>query len=117
MIDFQFLENALCTSSNATWPTEKEREFTAEFVLSAHATGFVSVEFEARLEGQQGAPTVIGSAAKEIQIYAPLDVQPKYIELAQGAVYQVTASGGPLLTDAAIQFAVVGGELEEGADG
>jgi hypothetical protein len=107
----------LCISSNATWPAEKEREFTAEFVLSAHATGVVRVEFEARLEGQQGAPTVIRSAAKEIQIYAPLDVQPKYIELAEGAVYQVTASGGPLLTDAAIQFTVVGSELEEGADG
>ena len=50
---------------------------------------------------------LIKSPLKDIQIFAPLDVQPKYIELIRGANYQIITTGGPNTPDASIQFEMV----------
>jgi len=100
---------------------DEDKEYTAVFLLNAHRTGFVSVQFEARSDGYIMDTTsniksgqTIRSQLKEVQIYAPLSVEPKYVELVKGSVYQVTTTGGPMLTDAAIQYEVVRSENEEG---
>ncbi len=100
---------------------DEDKEYTAVFLLNAHRTGFVSVQFEARSDGYIMETTsniksgqTIRSQLKEVQIYAPLSVEPKYVELVKGSVYQVTTTGGPMLTDAAIQYEMVRSENEEG---
>lgn len=101
---------------------EEDREFTAVFILNAHKTGIINVQFEAKSDGYmlETGLNVVGNEAqtirshlKEVQIYAPLNVQPKYIELAEGAFYQITTNGGPMLTDAAIHYVIVRNEYEE----
>jgi len=100
---------------------DEDKEYTAVFLLNAHRTGLVSVQFEARSDGYIMDTTsniksgqTIRSQLKEVQIYAPLSVEPKYVELVKGSVYQVSTTGGPMLTDAAIQYEVVRSENEEG---
>jgi len=99
---------------------EEDKPYTAMFLLNAHRTGFVNVQFEARSDGYIMETTniksgqTIRSQLKEVQIYAPLNVQPKYVELAEGSVYQVTTTGGPILTDAAIYYQIIKNEYEEG---
>lgn len=69
-------------------------EYTAVYVLNAKKIGVVSVQFEALSDGtgqttdsasssskKSSGENLIQSGVKEIQIYSPLRVQPKYIEL------------------------------------
>ena len=51
---------------------------------------------------------LIKSPFKDIQIFEPLNVQPKYIELIRGANYQIVTNGGPNTPDSSIQFEMVG---------
>lgn len=101
---------------------EEDREYTAVFILNAHKTGIINVQFEAKSDGYmlENGLNVVGKEAqtirshmKEVQIYAPLNVQPKYIELAEGAFYQITTNGGPMLTDAAIHYVIVKNEYDD----
>lgn len=101
---------------------EEDRDFTAVFILNAHKTGIINVQFEAKSDGYMpetglnvGAKEAqtIRSHIREVQIYAPLNVQPKYIELAEGAFYQITTNGGPMLTDAAIHYSIVKNEYND----
>ena len=72
----------------------EDKEFTAVFVLTAHRAGVLNVQFEAKSDHQ-----LIRSHLKEIQLYSPLSVQPKYVELVEGAYFEITTTGGPLLTE------------------
>lgn len=100
---------------------EEDKEYTAIFILSAYRTGMINIQFEARSDGyimeQANIATksdhTIRSHLKEIQIYAPLNVQPKYIELVKGSSYQIAVKGGPMLTDAAIFYEVFNNEFVE----
>ena len=99
----------------------QDREYTAIYVLNAVKPGLVSIQFEAHSDGyldrvgneksgtqqQQQQPNLIKSLIKEIQIFTPLQVQPKYIELIRDAYYQVTLSGGPNSADSSIRYEVV----------
>jgi hypothetical protein len=91
---------------------DQDREFTAVYVLSAlKKPGLVSIQFEAQSDGyvnhaSSKGTTVIKSQTREIQIFTPLRVQPKYIELVRDAYYQVTLSGGPSSADSAIKYEV-----------
>ena len=93
-------------------------EFTAVYVLNGLKKGVVSVQFEAQSDGYDSttkraaaasvsSDNLIQSGIKDIQIYGPLRVQPKYIELIRGAQYQVLVSGGPVSLDATINYEVV----------
>ena len=95
-------------------------EFTAVYVLNGFKKGVVSVQFEAQTDGASldstataakrttsGEQNLIASNVKEIQIYSPLRVQPKYIELIRGAQYQVLLSGGPVSLHATINYELV----------
>ena len=93
---------------------EQDKEYTAVYTLSAVKEGVVSVQFEAHSDGyfensKMTSPLskLIRSPLKEIQIFAPLNVQPKYVELVRGANYQIVASGGPNTPDASIQYEMV----------
>ena len=72
----------------------EDKEFTAVFILSAHRAGVLNVQFEAKSDQQ-----LIRSHLKEIQLYSPLSAQPKYVELVEGAYFEITTTGGPLLTE------------------
>lgn len=91
-------------------------QYTAVYVLNAVKRGVVSVQFEAHSDGgssearsskKSSGNYIIQSGVKDIQIYGPLRVQPKYIELIRGAQYQVTVSGGPISEDASTSYEVV----------
>lgn len=91
-------------------------EYTAVYVLNAHKVGLVSVQFEANSDGyvEDSAAAgktsqtvkIIQSGLKEIQVYSPLVVQPKYVELVRGAEYQLIISGGPTSVDSTIKYEI-----------
>ena len=95
--------------------SDEDKEFTAVYTLNALKEGVVSIQFEAHSDGNfensKLASTMskrIKSPFKDIQIYEPLNVQPKYIELIHGANYQIVTNGGPNTPDSSIQFEMVG---------
>ena len=99
---------------------ESEKEYTAIFILTGHSTGLVNIQFEARSDGYlissdltPSSKKIIKSHLKEVQIYGPLNVQPKYVELVLGSEFQITTSGGPMLTDAAIHYEVIKTEYDD----
>jgi hypothetical protein len=72
----------------------------------------VNIKFEAQSDGNvdsglKKGENLIQSTVKEIQIYGPLSVQPKYVELIRGAQYQVVISGGPVSLDASISYELI----------
>ena len=95
--------------------SDEDKEFTAVYTLNALKEGIVSIQFEAHSDGyfenSKLASTMsklIKSPFKDIQIFEPLNVQPKYIELIRGANYQIVTNGGPNTPDSSIQFEMVG---------
>ncbi len=93
---------------------DQDREYTAIYVLSAIKPGLVSIQFEAQSDGylnkvnneKSGLSNIIKSQTREIQIFTPLQVHPKYIELIRDAYYQVTLSGGPSSPDSTIKYEI-----------
>jgi len=93
---------------------DQDKEYTAIYTLNALKEGIISIQFEAHSDGyfensklSSSMSKLIKSPLKDIQIFAPLDVQPKYIELIRGANYQIITTGGPNTPDASIQFEMV----------
>lgn len=99
-------------ASSSSFLNDQDREYTAVYVLNAIKPGLVSIQFEANSDGYldrvySGSNTkksLIKSQLKEVQIYLPLQAQPKYIELIRDAYYQVTLTGGPNSPDASIKY-------------
>ena len=94
----------------------EDREYTAVFVLNAIRIGTVMIQFEAKSDGyidrahhdkSKDFSKLIRSTYKDIQIYSPLRVEPKYIELIRGAYYQVSTTGGPNSPEASIKYELV----------
>jgi hypothetical protein len=93
---------------------DQDKEYTAIYTLNALKEGIISIQFEAHSDGyfensklSSSMSKLIKSPLKDIQIFAPLNVQPKYIELIRGANYQIITTGGPNTPDASIQFEMV----------
>jgi hypothetical protein len=93
--------------------SEQDKDYTAVYILHAIKEGIVSIQFEAHSDGyfenSKSSPTstlskIIVSPLKDIEIFSPLNVQPKLIELVRGANYQIIATGGANTPDASIQF-------------
>jgi len=94
--------------------SKEERDFTAIYILTAIRPGVLNVQFEARGDGYElndifkaDQLNLIQSQFREIQIFIPLDVQPKYIELIVGSDYQVLITGGPNSPDASIKYELI----------
>jgi nuclear pore complex protein Nup210 len=94
----------------------QDLEYTAVFVLNAIRIGTVMIQFEAKsdgyidrahLEKSKDFSKLIRSPYKDIQIYSPLRVEPKYIELIRGAFYQVITTGGPNSPEGSIRYELV----------
>ena len=93
---------------------EEDKEYTSVYTLHAVKEGVVSIQFEAHSDGYFENPKVsstlsklIRSPLKDIQIFTPLNVQPKHIELIRGANYQIVTTGGPNTPDASVKYEMV----------
>ena len=103
--------------------SKEERDFTAIYILTAIRPGVLNVQFEARGDGYElndifkaDQLNLIQSQFREIQIFIPLDVQPKYIELIVGSDYQVLITGGPNSPDASIKYELMNLNEQENKD-
>ncbi|CAF0812330.1 unnamed protein product [Brachionus calyciflorus] len=68
-------------------------ENTGVYVLNGLRSGFIHIEFEATSDSK-----IIKSSKKEIEVFSPLKIEPKLVELILGSEYQIQYSGGPVLT-------------------
>jgi hypothetical protein len=82
----------------------ENKEFMAVFTMNALKVGTVSVQFEAQSDSTNNSPKLIQSSVRDIQIFSPLRVQPKRIELLKGAYYQMQTTGGPNTPDTSITY-------------
>jgi hypothetical protein len=62
--------------------------------------GTVSIRFEANL----GAGSLVLSKPHDVNIYEPLDVQPKQLDLIIGSYYQLKVNGGPQTDDTYLDY-------------
>ena len=70
-----------------------ESDTTKVFMLTGLKSGFVKIRFEAQSDSE-----IIKSQEKLIEIYAPIRVEPKMVELVPGTEYQIKYTGGPELS-------------------
>jgi len=106
-VELVTIEPAGLDEYETTKLSPKEIEFTAIYILTAIRPGIINIQFEAKSDGYQLKSdnlNMIQSQLKEIQIYVPLNVQPKYIELITGSYYQIVINGGPNSPDASITY-------------
>lgn len=80
-----------------------DRDHTAVYTLTGLKSGLVTIQFEAQ-SADSDISKQIKSSVQEIQIYKPLKVEPKYIELIQGAEFQIQITGGPSSPDSNIVY-------------
>ncbi len=60
----------------------------------------MSIQFEANL----GVGPIVQSKPLFVNIYEPLDVQPKYLDLIVGSYYQLKVNGGPQTDDTYLDY-------------
>ncbi len=107
--DYLLAKISEATSADLVLIEDSDDEFTAVYVLNAlNGPGTVSIHFEANADGyldnsinnnnnnNNNKQSLIKSQPKDVQIFTPLRIQPKYIELIRDAYYQITITGGPI---------------------
>ncbi|RNA20580.1 nuclear pore membrane glycoprotein [Brachionus plicatilis] len=80
-----------------------EPENTGLFILTGLKPGFLNIRFEAKSDSN-----IIKSTEKTLEIFEPIRVEPKMVELILGTDYQIKYTGGPVLArDMNIKFEIM----------